>query len=86
MALDGLQFDLRSAISRAKERKPPGTEAKVCSLKKRRRQRSATETTRFVNFEVIPLAGGNLKEHYFMVVFEESRQEGAGAAGIEEEW
>ena len=74
MALDGLQFDLRSAISRARKENHP-VQKKSVSLKKSGGN-GGTDTTRFVNFEVIPLAGGNLKEHYFMVVFEESRQEG----------
>lgn len=73
MALDGLQFDLRSAISRARKENHP-VQKKSVPLKKNGGN-GGTDATRFVNFEVIPFAGGNLKEHYFMVVFEESRQE-----------
>lgn len=76
MALDGLQLDLRNALGRAKkenravkrQRVPVkngngnGTPAHVASA-------------RLVNFEVTPLAQNNMKEVYFMVLFEDAESE-----------
>jgi two-component system CheB/CheR fusion protein len=71
MAPDGFQFDLRKAIEGAKKGKHAVKKQNVLL----KNGNGTAETTRFVNFEVIPIASSNLKESYFMVVFEESHTE-----------
>jgi two-component system CheB/CheR fusion protein len=73
MALDGLQFDLRSALAHAK--KDNRTVKKLNVLVKNGNGNGSshgTETERFVNFEVVPIATGQPKDSYYMVIFEES--------------
>ena len=75
MALDGLQFDLRSAIGRAKKENHPVRKQSVALKKNGGGNSSAAESARFVNFEVIPFASGSQREPYFMVVFEDGHEE-----------
>jgi two-component system, chemotaxis family, CheB/CheR fusion protein len=72
MARGGLWAELPTAIARAKKEK--------ISVGKRNLQitdrselangKGSVESTRFVNFEVVPLTLANLKELYFMIVFQ----------------
>jgi two-component system, chemotaxis family, CheB/CheR fusion protein len=80
MARDGLIFELKSAIDRAKRenslvrrqniRVKTADESNDGETKGR--ASNAQEATRLVNFEVVPISIGGLKGHYFMVVFEET--------------
>jgi two-component system CheB/CheR fusion protein len=75
MALDGLQFDLRSAISRAKKENHAVRKQSVALKKSGSGNSGAAEASRSVNFEVIPFSSGDLKTTYFVVVFEDAHQE-----------
>src|SRR6266853_1825821 len=75
MAREGLDVELRNAISRAKKEN--------IVVGKRNLQikfgngdgegtAATTDSARLVNFDVIPVALGNMKELYFMIVFQEA--------------
>ncbi len=75
MAREGLDVELRNAISRAKKEN--------VVVGKRNLQikfgngdgegtAATTDSARLVNFDVIPVALGNMKELYFMIVFQEA--------------
>jgi two-component system CheB/CheR fusion protein len=70
MARDGLLLDLRNALTKAK--KDNVTVRKQNIQIKNGNGDGAADTVRVLNFEVVPIRMGNLKELYFMVVFEES--------------
>ena len=72
MAREGLLIDLRNAISRAKKKNTPVLKHNV-QIKNGNGNgvSGASDSTRLVNFEVIPISVGNLKELYFMVVFQD---------------
>jgi two-component system, chemotaxis family, CheB/CheR fusion protein len=72
MALDGLQFDLRSAIARARKENRTIKKQNVL-LKNGTGGDQKGESSRFVNFEVVPIVTAQVKESYFMVVFVESK-------------
>jgi two-component system, chemotaxis family, CheB/CheR fusion protein len=73
LAREGLLIELRSAIGRAKkENEVVGRRNLTIKDGNASGPGSAAESTRWVNFDVIPVALGNLKEMYFMVVFQES--------------
>ncbi|HKN61858.1 MAG TPA: chemotaxis protein CheB [Candidatus Acidoferrales bacterium] len=89
MAREGLLVELRNAIDRATSENSlvrrqnirikngeanSGGEAKG-------RASSAQDSTRLVNFEVVPFNVGGLKGHYFMVVFEDAFVEPERKAG-----
>jgi two-component system CheB/CheR fusion protein len=74
MVLDGLQFDLRSAIARAKKDNRTVKKQNMLIESGNGNNRGA-ESGRFVNFEVLPVSTGQLKDSYFMVVFEDSQTE-----------
>src|SRR5208282_1774553 len=89
MAREGLLVELRNAIDRATSENSlvrrqnirikngeanSGGEAKG-------RASSAQDSTRLVNFEVVPFSVGGLKGHYFMVVFEDAFVEPERKAG-----
>ena len=74
MVLDGLQFDLRSAIARAKKDNRTVKKQNMLIESGNGNNRGA-ESGRFVNFEVVPVSTGQLKDSYFMVVFEDSQTE-----------
>jgi two-component system, chemotaxis family, CheB/CheR fusion protein len=73
MAREGLLFDLRNAISRAKKENAPVRRQNV-QIKNGNgngNPRATGETARPVSFEVVPVRIGNLKELYFMVLFQD---------------
>ena len=70
MAREGLLLDLRNAITKAK--KDNVTVRKQNIQLKNGNGNGALDSIRIVNFEVAPIRMGNLKELYFMIVFEES--------------
>jgi two-component system CheB/CheR fusion protein len=79
MVREGLLFDLRNAITRAKKENVPvpkqNVRIKVGNGNGKEGSppdASARELTRLVNFEVTPVVLGNLKELYFMIVFQDS--------------
>ena len=68
MAREDLLLDLRNALTKAKK--------DIVTVRKQNIQikngNGAQDSTRLVNFELAPIRTGNLKELYFMIVFEES--------------
>ena len=66
MAREGLLLDLRNALTKAKRDN--------VTVRKQNIQikNGAADTARLVNFEVVPIRMGNLKELYVMIVFDES--------------
>jgi two-component system, chemotaxis family, CheB/CheR fusion protein len=76
MALDGLQLDLRNAISRAKKENRAVRKQRVPVKNGNGNGHPAgAPPTRLVNFEVTPLTNNNMKELYFMVLFEDAPAE-----------
>jgi two-component system, chemotaxis family, CheB/CheR fusion protein len=77
MAREGLLLDLRNAISRAKK---DGTAVRKQNVQIKGSNgngngdgsHSRPEVTRVVNFEVAPIRIGNLKELYFMILFQDT--------------
>ena len=77
MAREGLQFELRNAITRAKRENAVVRKQNI-SVKKGNGKRggaAGAEPAHVLNFEVLPVRIGNLQEKYFMVVFEDVSQE-----------
>lgn len=70
MAREGLLLDLRNALAKAK--KDNVTVRKQNIQIKNGNEDGAADTVRVLNFEVVAIRMGNLKELYFMIVFEES--------------
>jgi two-component system CheB/CheR fusion protein len=79
MVREGLLFDLRSAITRAKNQNAPMRKQNV-RIKagngngKDHGKTSIHELTLLVNFEVIPVPIGALKEPHFMIVFWDAQE------------
>jgi two-component system CheB/CheR fusion protein len=74
MAREGLLVELRNAIARAKKENVVVGKRKL-QIKNANTNEDGSPTlelTRLVNFDVIPITLGNLKELYFMIVFQES--------------
>jgi two-component system CheB/CheR fusion protein len=79
MAREGLLVELRNAISRAKKDNTV-VEKRNLRIKignENSERPDAADSTRLVNFQVVPITLGNLKELYFMIVFQESSPEPA---------
>ena len=76
MAREGLLLDLRNAISKVKKENVPVRKQNV-QIKNGNGNggNGHPETTRLVNFEVIPIRLGNLKELYFMLLFQDAAEE-----------
>ncbi|HKV23016.1 MAG TPA: chemotaxis protein CheB [Candidatus Acidoferrum sp.] len=72
MAREGLLLDLRNALSKARKDNTPVRKQNIQIKNGNGNGNGSPETTRVVNFEVAPIRMGNLKELYFMIVFEES--------------
>src|SRR5262249_2608636 len=69
---EGLLLDLRNAIGKAKKENVTVRKHNV-QIKNGNGNGSAhSDSTRLVNFEVAPISMGNLREIYFMIVFEEA--------------
>jgi len=74
MAREGLLLPLRSAISRAKKE---GATVKKQNVSIKNGNGGSGDSVYSVKFEVVPLHIGNLKELYFMIVFDEAAPEPA---------
>jgi two-component system, chemotaxis family, CheB/CheR fusion protein len=74
MAREGLLLDLRNALSKAKKENVTVRKNRV-QIKNGNGSSGHDETVRFVNFEVVPITLGNLKERHFMVVFQDATPE-----------
>ena len=72
MAREGLLPDLRNAIAKAKKENVTVRKHNIQIKNGNGNGASRPDSTRFVNFEVVPVNLGNLKELYFMIVFEDS--------------
>jgi two-component system CheB/CheR fusion protein len=79
MARDGLLLELRNAIVHAKKENAVigrrNVRIKNGMGNENGEGEAAGDATRPVNFEVIPIALGDLKEQYFMIVFQEAPPE-----------
>jgi two-component system CheB/CheR fusion protein len=74
MAREGLLVELRNAINRAK-RENVVVEKRNLRIKSGNgngEKPEAADATRLVNFDVIPVSLGNIKEQCFMIVFQEA--------------
>jgi two-component system, chemotaxis family, CheB/CheR fusion protein len=84
MAREGLLLDLRNALSRAKKENAPvrkqNVQIKNANGNGNGGSAPGAASTRMVSFEVVPIRVGNLKELYFMVLFQEGA-EGMRKAG-----
>src|SRR5215471_10990054 len=77
MAREGLLMDLRNAISRAKKENVAVRKHNV-QIKNGNGNGDSQQTThgiRLVRFEVVPISVGNLKELYFMIIFQDEQME-----------
>ncbi|HKQ87219.1 MAG TPA: PAS domain-containing protein [Candidatus Acidoferrales bacterium] len=79
MAREGLLYDLRNAILRAKKENKPVRKENV-QIKNSNGNGSAghegsKDEIRIVNFDVMPIRIGNLKEPYFMILFQDAPAE-----------
>jgi two-component system, chemotaxis family, CheB/CheR fusion protein len=70
MARAGLLLDLRNAVSKAKKDNVSVRKPNI-QIKNRNGNGSPHEEIRTVNLDVVPISMGNLKELYFMIIFEE---------------
>jgi two-component system, chemotaxis family, CheB/CheR fusion protein len=74
MAREGLLMDLRNAVARAKKENTAIRKQNV-QITNGKGNGAAADATRLVNFEVVPIRVGNLRELYFMVVFQDAQPE-----------
>jgi two-component system CheB/CheR fusion protein len=72
MAREGLQIELRNAISRVKKENAPVAKRNLHVKNGNGTGAPSTETMRLVSFEVIPVSLANQKELYFMIIFQET--------------
>jgi two-component system, chemotaxis family, CheB/CheR fusion protein len=72
MAREGLLPDLRNAIAKAKKENASVRKHNIQIKDGNGNGATGSDSTQFVNFEVVPVNLGNLKELYFMIVFEDS--------------
>jgi two-component system CheB/CheR fusion protein len=72
MAREGLLLDLRNAIGRANKENVTVRKENVRVKGGNGNGSPVTEPVRLINFEVVPIRMGRLKEQYFMVIFEEA--------------
>jgi two-component system CheB/CheR fusion protein len=80
MAREGLQIELRNAISRAKKENAPVAKRNLHVKNGNGDSISSTEAVRLVSFEVTPVTLANLKEMYFMIIFQETLLESSPKA------
>lgn len=74
MAREGLLVELRNALTRVKKDNA-AVEKRNLRLKNGNgngENPETTESTRLVNFEIVPITLGNMKELYYMIVFQEA--------------
>ena len=83
MAREGLLVELRNAIGRArKENAVVGKRnLRIKNGNGNGEDADESETTRLVNFDVIPVSLGNMEQQYFMIVFQEAPPEQGREAG-----
>jgi two-component system CheB/CheR fusion protein len=72
MAREGLLMELRNAISRAKKENAVVGKRNLQIKNGNGDGSPSAESARLVSFEVSPITLGNLKEPYFMIVFQEA--------------
>jgi two-component system CheB/CheR fusion protein len=72
MAREGLQIELRNAISRAKKENAPVAKRNLHLKNGDGSGAPSPEATRLVSFEVVPVTLANQKELYFMIIFQET--------------
>jgi two-component system CheB/CheR fusion protein len=72
MGREGLVLDLRNAINRAKKERGPVRRQGIQIRIGNGNGGASSDSLRSVSFEVIPVSIGNLKETYYMVVFEDT--------------
>jgi two-component system CheB/CheR fusion protein len=81
MARDGLLYDLRSSVERAKKEnvvvRKKNVQIKLGNGGENGRSAASEETTHRVNFEVVPMNIGTLKELFFMILFHDAPVEAA---------
>jgi len=81
MAREGLLLDLRNAIGKAKKDSVPVRKSNVRMKngngdgKSEERSSRRSHPERIVRFEVVPVSIGNLKELYYMIVFQDETSE-----------
>jgi two-component system CheB/CheR fusion protein len=77
MAREGLLVDLRNTLARAKKDNVSVRKQHVSikGINGNGGSRSTVEGSRFVNFEVTPISMGNMKDVYFMIVFQDEGRE-----------
>ncbi len=82
MAREGLLVELRNAITRAKKDNAAVEKRnlRIKNTNENGEKPEEVDLTRLVNFQVVPLTLGNLKELYFMIVFQETHPEHAREA------
>jgi len=82
MVREGLQLELRTAVSRAKKENANVAKRNLRIKNGNGDDPSASTTARWVNFEVIPITLSNLKERHLMIVFQDAppRESGKSAA------
>ena len=85
MAREGLLFDLRSALNRAKKEnlavRKQKVQMKVGNGNGNEGSKSAGDSaTRYVNFEAVPMRLGNARERYFIVLFHDAIPEASPRA------
>jgi two-component system CheB/CheR fusion protein len=79
MAREGLLFDLRNAITRAKKENATVQKHNI-QIKAGNGNGDGADSTRPASIEVTPISMPNLKEQLFMVIFQESPREAAREA------
>jgi len=72
MAREGLLLDLRNALTKAKKDNVTVRKQNIQIRNANGNGNGAPDAIRVINFEVAPIHMGNLKELYFMIVFEET--------------
>jgi two-component system CheB/CheR fusion protein len=72
MVREGLQIELRNAISRAKKENAPVAKRNLHVKNGNGSGAPSTEAMRLVSFEVIPVSLASQKELYFMIIFQET--------------
>ena len=76
MAREGLLFELRSALNRAKKENVAVRKQKVqIKIGNGNGKIAASGQTHSVNFEAVPIRLGNARDRYFMVLFQDSSPE-----------
>jgi two-component system CheB/CheR fusion protein len=72
MVREGILLDLRNALSKAKKENVPVQKRRV-QYKPESGEAGQNSEMRLVDFEVVPVHMGNLKEKFFMVVFRDAQ-------------